>query len=344
VKLKRVYFVCRQCAVGGFPADDVLGVTGGRTAQAQRLLCLAGGSWSFDRAAHLLKEFCGLRVSDNTIRAVCHERAGQMADWQHTDPAAHARFHQAAGEVEFETDGTCVNTQEGWREVRLGLFAKRQRGQPASPDKWDQRDLPPPTQVVAWAAIERGARFVSRWSRWLGRLKVGRKTPVHVVADGAAWIWQGVCDRLPQAEGVLDIFHALEHLAATARVLHGEGTEVAAAWRNEARRRLLADGWQGIEVWLAAQYRGQRKRTKREALQELMDYLRRQRDHLDYRRQLEQGRTIGSGMVEGACKHMIGRRLKQTGARWRVRRANRMATLCCTLHTDAWKTYWNQAA
>jgi len=44
--------------------------------------------------------------------------------------------------------------------------------------------------------------------------------------------------------------------------------------------------------------------------------------------------------VEGACKQVIGRRLKQTGARWRVRRANRMATLCCTLHGDTWKTYW----
>jgi hypothetical protein len=32
--------------------------------------------------------------------------------------------------------------------------------------------------------------------------------------------------------------------------------------------------------------------------------------------------------------------MKQTGARWRVRRANRMATLCCTLHGDTWDGYW----
>ena len=41
--------------------------------------------------------------------------------------------------------------------------------------------------------------------------------------------------------------------------------------------------------------------------------------------------------VDRACKQVIGRRMKQTGARWRVRRANRMATLCCTLHGDTWK-------
>jgi hypothetical protein len=47
-------------------------------------------------------------------------------------------------------------------------------------------------------------------------------------------------------------------------------------------------------------------------------------------------------LVEGSCKQVIGRRLKQTGARWRIRRANRMATLCCTLHGDTWKPYWEQ--
>jgi hypothetical protein len=36
--------------------------------------------------------------------------------------------------------------------------------------------------------------------------------------------------------------------------------------------------------------------------------------------------------------------MKQTGARWRVRRANRMATLCCTLHGDTWGGYWKHCS
>jgi hypothetical protein len=55
---------------------------------------------------------------------------------------------------------------------------------------------------------------------------------------------------------------------------------------------------------------------------------------------IETAEHFVSGLVEGACKQVIGRRLKQTGARWRIRRANRMATLCCTLHGDTWDTYW----
>ena len=57
-----------------------------------------------------------------------------------------------------------------------------------------------------------------------------------------------------------------------------------------------------------------------------------------------EGRVIGSGQVEGACKHWIGRRLKQTGARWRIDRANRMAGLCALKYSDQWQTYWSTAA
>jgi hypothetical protein len=63
---------------------------------------------------------------------------------------------------------------------------------------------------------------------------------------------------------------------------------------------------------------------------------------LGYAVRLGCGPSIGSGLVEGACKQVIGRRMKQTGARWRVRRAIRMATLCCTLQGDTWAAYWAQ--
>jgi len=41
---------------------------------------------------------------------------------------------------------------------------------------------------------------------------------------------------------------------------------------------------------------------------------------------------------------MIGRRLKQTGARWRVRRVNRMAALASLIYSDLWSRYWAHAA
>jgi hypothetical protein len=82
----------------------------------------------------------------------------------------------------------------------------------------------------------------------------------------------------------------------------------------------------------------------RKALEGLREYLGHHVSHLHYAQRLAEGRSIGSGQVEGACKNLIGRRLKQTGARWRVRRVNRMASLCCLIYSHAWKPYWNTPA
>jgi hypothetical protein len=80
------------------------------------------------------------------------------------------------------------------------------------------------------------------------------------------------------------------------------------------------------------------------AAAELADYLAPHAEHTDDRRRLAEGRSIGSGLVEGACKTVVGRRLKQTGARWRVRRVERMASLCCVAYGHQWDAYWKKAA
>ena len=338
--LRRVYFVCRACRLGTHPLDERLGVTGWTSPQAQRLLCLAGSSWSFDCAAKHLQELCALRVSDNTIREICQRHAPPMARWQRESPHAHQAFRQAQGDIEFTTDGTSVNTWEGWREMRLGIFSKRPRGAPASPEQWDDRNLPAPTARLAFAAIEKSDRFGTRWGRWNGRLGIRDTSQVSVLADGARWIWEETAMHLAGATEVLDIYHALHQVAKTGEVVHGEATQAAKQWLDESRSALLSRGWPGIEDQLRQTQATVRKRRAKKALEKLSGYLARQPEHLCYARRLAEGRSIGSGQAEGACKHMIGRRLKQTGARWRVQRVNRMATLCCLLYSDHWDAYW----
>jgi len=306
---------------------------------ARKLLALAGASWSFAAAAEHLADFCGPRTCDQTIRAVCYEEAAQMADWLHADPAAGAGFAAAAGDIEFQTDGTMANTREGWREMRLGIFAKRQRGNPATADEWDTRRLPPPARVL-FGGIETAEHFGPRIRRWAGRLGVRQAAAVTVLGDGADWIRNQTRKQLPGAQQVLDIYHASEHLSDCAKVLYGEGAPGARAWVEEGREALLRAGAAGVQAYLAAERDAVRSTAKRAALAEVSGYFERRAEALGYAGRLALGQSIGSGLVEGACKQVIGRRMKQTGARWRVRRANRMATLCCTFHGDTRKTYW----
>jgi hypothetical protein len=264
-----------------------------------------------------------------------------MADWLHTDPEVGTPFAAADGDIEFQTDGTKVNTWEGWRELRLGVFAKRERGAAATAAQWDTRRLPPPHARVLFGGIETAARFGPRIRAWAGRLGIRDPTAVTGLGDGAEWIWRQLDKQLPGAAGLLDIYHGLDHIGTCARAVYGEGTEAAAGWAEQTRQAVLSGGHEAVQEHIAATRRRVRSAAKRRALDGLAGYFRGQEGHLDYAGRLARGQSIGSGLVEGACKQVIGRRMKQTGARWRVRRANRMATLCCTLHGDTWVPYWD---
>jgi hypothetical protein len=315
------------------PLDGRLGLDGLVSPHAQRLFCAVGAEWSFERCARFLREVAGLVVCDNTIRKVCDDHGGKMRTWQREDPEASRPFREAEGDVEFQTDGTCVNTTAGWREVRLSIFAKRGRGEPMLDlDRWDDQRLPPPHVRVATAVIRTSEALGPQWRRTAARLGIKRTGELTVLADGARWIWKEVEKNLPGAVGVLDIFHAGEHLHATAVTLHGAGAE---PWFRRRRRTLLESGVEGLLAVLAADA---------EEDPALTTFLSPHADHTHYHQRLAEGRSIGSGMVEGACKTAIGRRLKQTGARWRIRRLERMAALCCLHYSDQSDAYWKKTA
>src|SRR5262249_62252408 len=155
------------------------------------------------------------------------------------------------------------------------------------------------------------------------RLGVRDTAALTVIADGAKWIWAQAEANLPGAAGVLDYYHAAERLSQAGRELFGE-TAAAAAWAEARRGTLLAAGGAALLAELEAAGPGAAAAA---------EYFRPHAGHMDYPSRRAAGQSIGSGLVEGACKQVVGRRLKQTGARWKVRRAERMATLCGVMHS-----------
>lgn len=337
IALKRVYFTCFACGSGRHPADAELGIDGHLTTQAIRLVCLAGGQRSFANAAMLLKELCGWRISDELVRRICHAEADRIAAWRADQPAP------AGAEIppnEFQVDATKVNTFTGWRDMKIGVFAWRSCGSPAFPDRWDRRSVPKPTKRLAFAAIEEIDLFAPRWGEWAERLGLKSFGRLSVFADGAEWIWNAAAEQFPGCRGTLDFFHAGEHLAATATVLFGEGTAEKQTWFRAARNALLEDGWYGIQEHIGRTLCGPVTDAGRTAIDKLVAYLANHSHRLNYRHRLACGEPIGSGLIEGACKQVIGKRMKQTGARWTVPNANRMAELCCLTYSDQWTEYW----
>ena len=344
-----MYLTCSLCKVSIHPADKLFGLENRYTVGARRLIVMAGASWSFDKAEEHLAEFCGLQLSDNTIRELCQQESVPMGRHQRKDPEANRQFLQAAdvvaqatGAYEFTCDGTCVNTVDGWRELRIGMFAVREFGASVHADQWANRKLPKPLASVAFAGIEDKEQFRKHWDVRAKQLNIDYDK-LSVLADGAHWIWDSVSLEFGKVQECLDVYHALEHLSATGKALYGAETPEYKTWREETTLELMWSGYTLIEQRLDRLEQEERTPQERESIRLLRGYLSYHRDRLNYAGRLAEGRVIGGGQVEGACKNMIGRRLKQTGAKWRVRRVNRMATLCAVLYSEQWKDYWNTA-
>jgi hypothetical protein len=287
-----------------------------------------------------LHELAGWDLSDEAVRRACLREAGAIAGWRAEDDRCGASFRRAAGAAEFQTDAAKVNTDTGWRDMKLAVFAKRPLGESATPAQWESRELPRPAARVAFAAIEASEQFGARWPAWAARLGLGDPSLLDVLGDGAEWIWAEADQHFPGSRQCLDIFHAAEHIGTAAKAPFGEGTPEAATWLASGREALLRDGWWGLCEHVGQALAAGNDPARQAALDDLIGYFAKHTGRLGYCGRLYAGRPIGSGLVEGAVKEVIGKRLRQTGARWEVSNANRMAELCCLAQGDDWDDYW----
>jgi len=155
---------------------------------------------------------------------------------------------------------------------------------------------------------------------WLEALRQGVHSAnlVAWVSDGGRGFWRLFRERLAdRATGILDFYHAAQHLwFAAATWLDGRTTR-ARDWFVQARHQLRHGESTALLQELAATLElDGLPDGARGALQNLYDYLDKHRAHLDYARFKELGLPLGSGMVESACKWLIQQRFKGVGMRW----------------------------
>ena len=171
--------------------------------------------------------------------------------------------------------------------------------------------------------------------------------PIVCLMDGDRALWEKVKE-LMKTVGVpilciLDVFHVLEYLWSAAYCFHAEGSREAEAFVTDRLRRLL-HGEVGYVIGGLRQMQTKHKlsKSKREQLSKVLSYLSNNRRYMRYDVCLSAGYPIGSGVVEGACRHVIKDRMECTGMRWCVAGAQAMLDLRaihCNGDWDAFQQY-----
>jgi hypothetical protein len=309
------------------------------TLHARRMIVLAGSGCSFDEASMNLKELCHMWPSNDVVRAVCDEEGAVVQHWMNSSPEPQKAFSAAKGVVEFSTDGLKVNTVGGWRDIRLSVMSKREPVAPAPPQQWNDRPLDPPTVRMAICAIAPCGHIGASWERLCKVLGLSKDQALSVIADGARWIWDQAAKRFKgkDVQWVVDIYHLMLYLFAAAATL---GTEAAKQWVGQRVIELIEMGGPKFIEHLQSIGPPDPTPATAQAWAKLLNYLNENRDSLWYGKRMQDGLPIGSGLIEGGGKNILGKRLKINSARWRVRRAERMGAIRCLQYSGMWEAYW----
>lgn len=203
------------------------------------------------------------------------------------------------------------------------------------------RQRPTPQHKRVWAELTRQAgeanggaacngkeALFAQLSDDVVRRNRGVRRPVVFVSDGERALWEKQREYFPWAVGVLDIYHVLERLWLAAHCLHPEGSAAAQSYVTERFRALLEGGVKKVIAGLRTQARRQAG-AKRRTLRQVANYFANNQEHMKYNEYLACGYPIGSGVAEGACRHVVKDRMEQSGMRWTVVGAQAM------LHTRA---------
>jgi hypothetical protein len=164
----------------------------------------------------------------------------------------------------------------------------------------------------------------------------------HRVAltDGAEALQERVQQHFPTFTLVLDFIHADEKLWDVANGLFGETSAQRMPWVESQSLELLAG--QGAAVSTELRRRAslaETTATQHALLTQVANYFDRNAPFMHYDQYLAHGWPIASGVIEGACRHLVKDRCELSGMRWTTAGVENLLRLRAVAENDDWVAY-----
>jgi hypothetical protein len=206
-----------------------------------------------------------------------------------------------------------ISTPAQKRKKKARAGKRKKKGRPREPqarNKWLTASVTDDIPAVIAAAFDEAERRDPGHQRDWVVLIDGNNTQIDAAAAEAER--RGV-----QVTIVIDLVHVLEYLWKAAWSFFDKGEPAAEEWVAAQARKIL----HGKSAQVAA---GIRRRattygyspSERAGADECARYLDNKKDYLGYDAALEKGWPIATGIIEGACRHLVKDRMDITGARW----------------------------
>lgn len=356
ISFERSLFVCPLCGKTRHPGDEVLDIVGtARSPGVRRQAARLGAKETFAEVAADLAQLAGIELCRKEAERIAETEGTRMEAWMEKERHV-LRFQEAPDNplktietLYIELDGTGIpmvpEALEGrmgkqpdgsakTREAKVGcVFTQTLLNEEGKP----VRD---PASCSFVAAIEPAATFGWRLYAEAVRRGLFFAKRVVVLGDGAQWVKNIAQTHFPNAQFIIDYYHAAEHVGELCRALFDRDAK-----RMDACCERWTDYlWNGqVEVLIreAAACLPKDPNSKKDARTQIA-YFEKKQAHMHYDAYRQHHLFIGSGVVEAACRTIVGTRLKQSGMEWTIRGANAVLALRSVVHSNRMEQYWEE--
>ena len=210
---------------------------------------------------------------------------------------------------------------------------------------------PKPLAKAVRASLSRGEGESARRASpeifdWLGAQVQGRdpdqQQPLVVLMDGQTSLWDEAERVFGQRGGIeiLDLLHVTSRLWKALPLFYNQRDQTA----MHALKLWMLLVLTGRVEWLLIWFEYLVEQTglspaKRQELDKITHYLRHNQHRMRYDQYLAQGLPIASGVIEGACRHVVKDRLERAGMRWTVPGAQALLNLRCVALNGQWDEF-----
>ena len=157
---------------------------------------------------------------------------------------------------------------------------------------------------------------------------------VVFLTDGAVWLRNLQLRLCPTAICIVDYYHAAEHLDDVINALRFHSVEKRAEFAATCRSLLE----RGDIARLTSLICDKTNQSNEETVEKKLAYFERNADRMRYGLFRAAGLFIGSGVMEAACKTIVGKRLKNAGMHWSKKNANGVIALRCAICSNEYST------
>ena len=172
---------------------------------------------------------------------------------------------------------------------------------------------------------------------------------VQIVIDGERCFRKRVKEFFPNAIITLDLRHAQERLWKAGRLFHEEGSQELEQWVEPLNTLLLGGKVDALvkrlqKILKSIPKRGPNTKNKRETLEKQINYFEERREIMRYDEYYRDDLVLATGVIEGACRYVVGERLDCSGMRWTPEGAEPLLQLRCIQLNGDWDQFITWAA